>query len=105
MLNPEQLSSAITTFEQWHHNKKGRQASTPVPLRQQVVALLVSQLISPCKIYFLFVRVSISKGFTLFSTSVFLSSTVHSNCAVHPRGHGERTKEQVIKMTHAGSSP
>ena len=40
MPNPEQLSSVIAAFEQWRHNKKERQASTPAPLRQQAVALL-----------------------------------------------------------------
>ena len=38
MSNPEQLSSVIAAFEQWRHNKNGRQ--TPTPLRQQAVTLL-----------------------------------------------------------------
>ncbi|HEY5715024.1 MAG TPA: hypothetical protein VIS54_01300 [Psychromonas sp.] len=40
MSNPEQLSSVIAAFEQWRHNKKGRQVPTPASLRQQAVALL-----------------------------------------------------------------
>lgn len=40
MSNPEQLSSVIAAFEQWRHNKNGRQTATPEPLRQQAVALL-----------------------------------------------------------------
>jgi hypothetical protein len=40
MPNQDQLSTAVTAFEHWRSNRNGRQVSTPIPLREQAVALL-----------------------------------------------------------------
>lgn len=40
MSNSDQLSRAVTAFEQWRQTKNGRHTTTPARLRQQAVALL-----------------------------------------------------------------
>lgn len=36
----DQLSTVVTAFEHWRSNRHGRQVPTPLPLREQTVALL-----------------------------------------------------------------
>lgn len=40
MSNQDQLPNVVTAFEHWRSNRNGRQVPTPVPLREQAVALL-----------------------------------------------------------------
>jgi len=40
MSNQDQLPNVVIAFEHWRSNRNGRQVPTPVPLREQAVALL-----------------------------------------------------------------
>jgi len=40
MSNQDQLPTVVTAFEHWRSNRNGRQVPTPLPLREQAVALL-----------------------------------------------------------------
>lgn len=40
MSNQDQLPNVVTAFEHWRSNRNGRQVPTPLPLREQAVALL-----------------------------------------------------------------
>jgi hypothetical protein len=40
MPTSDQLSTVVTAFKHWRSNRNGRQVPTPVPLREQAVALL-----------------------------------------------------------------
>ena len=40
MSNQDQLTTVVTAFEHWRSNRNGRKVPTPLPLREQTVALL-----------------------------------------------------------------